>query len=108
MFHRFLLILFLCGLTAVSVVLSYRASAEPFACPPSPVCLPETPPPCETIRCLPSWQKQMIEPVMRSPQVFPQQMIEPVMRSPQVFPQPQRSTDSILCRGCSLRMSCGQ
>ena len=54
MFRTFLLMLFLCGLTSVSVVLSYRASARfPYDCQPVRVCLPETPPRCETIPCLP-------------------------------------------------------
>ncbi len=95
MFRKILLMLFLCGLTAVSVVLSYKASAATYACQVAPVCrFPETPPPCETLPCrFPSvqWQKQMTDPVMRSPQVFP-----------------QRWTDAMLCRLCSLRMSCGQ
>ena len=56
MFRTFLLIFSLCGLTTVSVVLSYRASAETYECPPSPVCLPEAPLRCETIKCLPSVQ----------------------------------------------------
>ena len=44
MFRTFLLMLFLCGLTPVSVVLSYRASARfPYDCQPVRVCLPETP-----------------------------------------------------------------
>ncbi|RKU09497.1 hypothetical protein C6503_21305 [Candidatus Poribacteria bacterium] len=52
MFRSFLLILFLCGLTVVSVVLEYKASAETFACPPTRVCLPKAPPPCETLPCV--------------------------------------------------------
>lgn len=41
MFRTFLLILFLFGLTAVSVVLEYRASAETYACQPPRVCVPD-------------------------------------------------------------------
>lgn len=94
MFRKIFLMLFLCGLTGFSVLTEDRGSAETNACQVAEVCLPETPPPCETLPCrFPSvqWQKQMTAPVMRSPQVFP-----------------QRSTDSMLCRWCSLRMSCGQ
>ncbi len=118
MFRTFLLIFLLCGLTVFSVLTEDRTSAETSECQPLRMCrFPETPPPCETIpcapsvqppecempacsavlhpwvhrRCVPSWQKQMTEPVMRSPEVFP-----------------QRGTDSMLCRWCSLRMSCGQ
>ena len=54
MFRTFLLILFLCGLTAISVVLSYKASAATYECQPARVCLPEAPPPCETIPRVPS------------------------------------------------------
>ncbi len=118
MFRKIFLILFLCGLTGFSVLTEDRGSAETYECQVAGVCrFPETPPPCEMIpcapsvqlpecempacsavphplvhrRCVPSWQKQMTEPVMRSPEVFP-----------------QRSTDAMLCRWCSLRMSCGQ
>jgi hypothetical protein len=90
MFRKILLILFLCGLTGFSVLTEYRGSAETYACQVAGVCLPETPPePCETIPCV--HQKQMTEPVMRRPEVLP-----------------QGSTDFMLCRWCSLRMSCGQ
>ena len=41
--------LFICGLTAVSVLTEYRGSAETYACPPQGVCQSETPPPCESI-----------------------------------------------------------
>ncbi len=115
MFRTFLLIFLLCGLTAVSVLTEDRTSAETSECQPLRMCrFPETPPPCETIpcassvqplecempacsaiphpwvhrRCVHSWQKQMTEPVMRHPEVF--------------------RTDSMLCRWCSLRMSCAQ
>ena len=89
MFRKILLMLFLCGLTGFSVLTEYRGSAETYACQVAGVCLPETPPPCETIPCV--HQKPMTDRVMRSPQVFP-----------------QRWTDAMLCRWCSLRMSCGQ
>ena len=49
MFRTFLLIFSFCGLTAVSVVLEYKASAEAYECPPSSVCLPEAPLRCETL-----------------------------------------------------------
>ena len=54
MFRKILLILFLCGLTAVSVILDYRSTAAPSECPPARVCEPDTPPPCEKVDCLPS------------------------------------------------------
>ncbi|MYA71881.1 hypothetical protein F4009_22200 [Candidatus Poribacteria bacterium] len=63
MFRSFLLILFLCGLTAVSVVLEYKASAETFACPPTRVCLPKAPPPCETLPCVPDVKPPDCEPL---------------------------------------------
>ena len=63
MFRSFLLILFLCGLTAVSVVLAYKASAAPFECPPVCVCLLETPPPCETLPCVPDVKPPDCEPL---------------------------------------------
>ncbi|MYA69390.1 hypothetical protein F4009_00005 [Candidatus Poribacteria bacterium] len=48
MFRTFLLILFLCGLTAVSVVTEYRARAETSLCPSPRVCVPEVKiPDCE-------------------------------------------------------------
>ena len=86
MFRTFFLIFSLFGLTAFSVLTEDRGSAETYACQVAPVCLPETPPPCETIPCV--HQKQMTDPVMRHPEVF--------------------RTDSMLCRWCSLRMSCAQ
>ena len=61
MFRTFLLILFLCGLTALSVLLEYRASAETYACEPQRVCLSEAPPPCEMMPCLPSMQPPACE-----------------------------------------------
>ena len=39
--RKILLILLLCGLTTVSVVLEYRASAERYACEPLRVCVPD-------------------------------------------------------------------
>ena len=39
--RKILLILLLCGLTTVSVVLEYRASAETYACQPPRVCVPD-------------------------------------------------------------------
>ena len=64
MFRTFLLMLFLCGLTVLSVVLSYRARAETSICP-SPsrprVCVPEIPK-CEVLPV-----PRACEP-MRSPQ----------------------------------------
>jgi len=63
MFRTFLLILFLSGLTAVLVVLEYKASAETFACPPTRVCLPKAPPPCEPLRCVPDVKPPDCEPL---------------------------------------------
>ena len=51
MFRTFLLMLFLCGLAAFSVMLSYRARAETSLCPSPPrprVCVPEIPK-CEVL-----------------------------------------------------------
>ncbi len=79
MFRKILLMLFLCGLTGFSMLTEYRGSAETYACQVAGVCLPETPPPCETIPCLYSWQKQMTDPVMRSPQVFPQRWTDAML-----------------------------
>ena len=56
MFRTFLLIFLLCGLTVFSVLTEDRTSAETYACQPLRMCLPETPPPCETIPCAPSVQ----------------------------------------------------
>ncbi len=92
MFRKIFLMLFLCGLTGFSMLTEYRTSAETYACQVAGGCrFPETPPgsPCETIPCV--HQKPMTEPVMRRPEVFP-----------------QGSTDAMLCRWCSLRMSCAQ
>ena len=63
MFRTFLLILFLSGLTIVSVVLSYKASAETFACPPVHMCLPKAPPPCEPLPCVPDVKPPDCEPL---------------------------------------------
>ena len=53
MFRTFLLMLFLCGLTVLSVVLENRARAETSICPSPPrprVCLPEVKiPDCEVL-----------------------------------------------------------
>ena len=56
MFRTFLFILFLCGLTAVSVVFEYKASAAAYTCQPQCVCQPASPPPCQPMLCLPSVQ----------------------------------------------------
>ena len=54
MFRTFLLILFLSGLTALSVFLEYRASAETYACQPPRVCVPDVKiPNCEVAAPLP-------------------------------------------------------
>ena len=54
MFRTFLLILLLCGLTAFSVFLEYRASAETYACQPPRVCVPDVKiPNCEVAPPLP-------------------------------------------------------
>lgn len=53
MFRKILLILFISGLTVLSVLLEYRASADMSECQPPRVCLPEAPRLCETLRCLP-------------------------------------------------------
>ena len=52
MLRKILLILFLCGLTAVSVLTEYRSSAGfPSECPPLRVCQSDPPPPCEAYIC---------------------------------------------------------
>ena len=52
--RKILLILLLCGLTAVSVVLEYRARAETYACQPERVCVPDVKiPNCEVAPPLP-------------------------------------------------------
>ena len=43
MFRTFLLILFLCGLSVLSVLLTDKASTQTYACPPQTVCQFETP-----------------------------------------------------------------
>ena len=96
MFRTFLLMLFLCGLTAVSVVLSYRASAEPFACHVAPICLPEAPLGCQTIACLPEVQPPecevpdcaVLRPLLRRScaQMWREHLRDTVRRSPQRFP----------------------
>ncbi|MDE0398617.1 MAG: hypothetical protein OXL96_12545 [Candidatus Poribacteria bacterium] len=92
MFRSFLLIFSLCGLTAVSVVLEYKASAETFACPPTRVCLPKAPPPCETLPCVPSGQPPVCEmPVCQVPHPLPKRtgVLRSLHRvSQQVFPNP--------------------
>lgn len=52
MFRTFLLIFSFCGLTAFSIVLEYKASADPYDCQPLRVCVPEAPPPCEPMACV--------------------------------------------------------
>ena len=98
MFRTFLLIFSLCGLTALSVMLSYRASAEAYECQPQPVGLPEAPLPYEMILCLPSVQPPACE--MPECQAVPHplhrqsrkclrlwhEVSETVFASPQVFP----------------------
>ena len=98
MFRTSLLIFSLCGLTALSVVLSYSASAEMYGCQPQRVCLPEAPLPCGTILCLPSVQPPACE--MPECQAVPHplnqqsrkclrlwhRVSETVFASPQVFP----------------------
>ena len=52
--RKILLMLLLCGLTAVSVVLEYRARAETYACQPPRVCVPDVKiPNCEVAAPLP-------------------------------------------------------
>ena len=46
MLRNILLILFLCGLTVFSVILAYRARAEPSPCSPRGRCVPVQPPDC--------------------------------------------------------------
>ena len=47
--RKILLILFLCGLVALSVVLEYRARAETSTCSPRGLCIPVQPPDCEKV-----------------------------------------------------------
>ncbi len=51
MLRKILLIFLCCGLTAVSVFLEYRASAETYQCSPRGVCVPDVPPVCEPLDC---------------------------------------------------------
>lgn len=82
MFRTFLLILFLSGLTAFSVVLEYKkTSAAPSDCPPVRVCVPAVLPPacpradCEVERpslrrwCAPSLRVHLRETVRSRPQL---------------------------------------
>lgn len=85
MFRTFLLILFLCGLTVLSVVLEYRASAAGSECgfPPRAICVPDVKPPdcvipdCEVLRpllrvsCERAWREPLMKTRVRSPQRFP-------------------------------------
>ena len=52
MLRNILLILFLCGLTFLSVVLAYRASAEMSPCSPRGLCVPVQPPECVLPDCV--------------------------------------------------------
>ena len=52
MFRKILLIFLFCGLTVLSVVLEYRASAGPFTCSsPRGLCVPVKPPDCVLPDC---------------------------------------------------------
>ena len=52
MFRKIFLIFLFCGLTVLSVVLEYRASAGISTCPsPRGPCVPVEPPACETPDC---------------------------------------------------------
>ena len=52
MFRKILLIFLFCGLTVLSVVLEYRATAGTSICPsPRGPCVPVEPPACETSNC---------------------------------------------------------
>lgn len=53
MFRTVLLLLFFCGLTVLSVVLEYKASAATYECQPLRVCMPAAPLPCNTLPCVP-------------------------------------------------------
>ena len=52
MFRKILLIFLFCGLTVLSVVLEYRATAGTSTCPsPRGPCVPVEPPACEIPDC---------------------------------------------------------
>ena len=81
MFRTLILIFLFCGLTVLSVVLEYRATAETSTCPGFPrVCVPDVQPPdckpptCEVKRpllhrsCEHTWRKHLIGDTIRCPQ----------------------------------------
>lgn len=119
MFRTFLLIFSLCGLITFSVVLAYKASAETFECPPVRVCLPEAPPPCETLPCVPDVKPPDCEPLdcdasrpflRRScARAWREHLISDAMRNPQpICFVDVKSINLILSRGCLQRTSYGQ
>lgn len=81
MLRSLFLIFFFCGLTVLSVVLEYRASAEAYVCPSHPreICVPVkpadcgSPPDCSVLpplrrSCERAWQEHLIGDTVRSPQ----------------------------------------
>ena len=77
--RKILLILFLCGLVALSVVLEYRARAETSTCSPRGLCIPIKPPDCvkpdgDVTRplvhrsCEHAWRDYLIGDAIRCPQ----------------------------------------
>ena len=75
MFHKILLIFLFCGVTVLSVVLEYGATAGPYTCPsPRGPCVPVKPPDCDVARpllhrsCKHTWRKHLIGDTIRCPQ----------------------------------------
>jgi len=79
MFRKILLIFLFCGLTVLSVVLEYRATAETSTCSPRGLCIRVKPPDCVKpdcdvtrpllrLSCAHRWQQPLIGDTIRSPQ----------------------------------------
>ena len=80
MFRTLLLILFLCVLTAFSVVLEYRARAATYTCSPRGTCVRVKPPDCVIpdcqvmrpllrVSCERAWREHLMKTGVRSPQL---------------------------------------
>ena len=79
MFRKILLIFLCCGLTVLSVVLEYRASAKTYQCSPRGLCVPVKPPDCVRpdcgvlrpllrVLCKHRWRQHLIADAIRCPQ----------------------------------------
>ena len=113
MFRSLLLILFLCGLTAFSVVLKYQASAATYECQPLRVCQPASPPPCQPMLCLPSVQppdcprpdcERVQHPLLRRScaQMWREHLMKTGVRSPQLSCLFFKTSHLMPWRGCQL------